>query len=658
MQISNLNEQNKALLSRILQEANYSDRDYFDKLSDHEAKYVLEILREYSDKGYSQLHNTLWEIDFTEKPVSIQKFISDPDYLGVLGRTIYPTWHDELGIVLGENSKILEWIISGSIGIGKTTISNVAQAYKAYKLMCLRNPQEYYEMMEAGVSTIGIAFFNITIDLAYKVTYSKFQGVLQSSPWFRERIKPNRNDSFVELTNGIGIILGSRVTHALGSDTVGGSMDETDFSTSVDNKQVKEAYNALDKRIGSRYTKFIYREAPGIMTLISSTVQDAESFLNLRMKNALSHPETVHVSCFPHWKVKPSDEEIKSYFYVFLGDNLNLPKIISPSEVLEYQEESLVEVPDIRFYREKFEDDLDRTILDYAGVRMGTKENLFLRNVDKLKECLDGRQIGHPFSGETLYVTIHNAENIQAAFKKDLFIKHYLGLNKFAPIINPSAGRFIHVDLAKNGDAAGFAMVHCSGHIQRDIPTEAGSVKRYKVPTFYLDFALEIKSQKNSEIDFDKIRDFIYYLNAQGVKIDGVSFDGYQSVDSLQLLKKSGLFDEKRVITLSVEAPEPYASFRNLIMEGRISMYNNSVLIGQIPKLLRDPDTGKVDHPKGGSKDISDAVCGAIEHCQRYHTQQDLGQIRGPLLNSTDYITNREVKNNVNEMDEDSFTKI
>ncbi len=657
---NNLNEDHKTLVARIIQEAGHSDRDYFNSLSDHEAKFVLNILREFGDKGYSPLYDTLWEIDFTEKPVSIKKFISDVDYMGKLGKTIYPTWHEELETVCGENSKILEWIISGSIGIGKTTIANVAQAYKAYRLMCLRNPQEYYEMMEEGVSTIGIAFFNITIELAYKITYSKFQGVMQSSPWFNQRITPNRNDSFVELTNGIGIILGSRATHALGADSVGGLMDETDFSTSVDNKQVKEAYNALDKRIGSRYSKFIYREAPGLMTLISSTVQDEGSFLNLRMKNAERHPDTVHISRFPHWKVKPSDEEVKSYFYIFLGDNLNMPKILTKEECSAYQEEAIIEVPDIRFYRDKFEDDLDQTILDYAGVRMGTRQNLFLRNVDKLKECLINRQMGHPFLSETIYVTIHNSENIQSAFKKDLFIKHYPGLNKFAPIINPGVGRFIHVDLAQKEDAAGISMVHCSGHIERDIPVDSGRVHRYRLPTFYLDFALEIKSQKGSEIDFDKIRDFIFYLNAIGVKIEGVSFDGFQSVDSLQLLKKSGIFDEKRIVKISVEGPEPYASFRNLIMEVRLSLYNNSVLINQIPKLLRDPDTGRVDHPKGGDKDITDSIVGALEHCQRYHTTIDLGQIRGPLVKATDYASNRDnnIQRDFNEMDEDSFTKI
>jgi hypothetical protein len=63
---------------------------------------------------------------------------------------------------------------------------------------------------------------------------------------------------------------------------------------------------------------------------------------------------------------------------------------------------------------------------------------------------------------------------------------------------------------------------------------------------------------------------------------------------------------------------KPYQSFKSAIYEKRIELYEDKLLIQEITELERSMDTGKVDHPDGGSKDKSDAVCGAMFNASKH----------------------------------------
>ncbi|AMM44821.1 hypothetical protein SP15_022 [Bacillus phage SP-15] len=52
--------------------------------------------------------------------------------------------------------------VTGGIGLGKSTIAVIGLGYSLHKLLCLKNPQEYYGLTKSSI--IGIAFFNITLD--------------------------------------------------------------------------------------------------------------------------------------------------------------------------------------------------------------------------------------------------------------------------------------------------------------------------------------------------------------------------------------------------------------------------------------------------------------------------------------------------------------
>lgn len=159
----------------------------FDQSTPLEQKQFLKILEELSDKGYSETLDTLYLVDFKEVPVSIDRFLCDPEYLGEsndCGNQIYPGWWDVYHDVFDSQRDIYEVILSGATRLGKTSSSVSMMAYMTYLLMCYRNPQKYFGLKE--VSRCTIAFANLTKELAEGVAFREYNDTLLKSNWFNK----------------------------------------------------------------------------------------------------------------------------------------------------------------------------------------------------------------------------------------------------------------------------------------------------------------------------------------------------------------------------------------------------------------------------------------------------------------------------------------
>jgi hypothetical protein len=176
----------------------------------------------------------------------------------------------------------------------------------------------------------------------------------------------------------------------------------------------------------------------------------------------------------------------------------------------------------------------------------------------------------------------------------------------------PGAPRFVHLDLSKTGDATGVAMGCVSEVRTIKRALRDGSYTTVTVPKIFFDFVLRVVPPVHGEIDYQKIRQFIFTLrNAYNFNIKKVTADTHQSVDMLQLLSKAGF--ETDIISLDRD-DSGYLSARMATNEGRIDMPFYSPLIEELPELVHNIEKakGKVDHKPGHSKDVADAWCGVI----------------------------------------------
>lgn len=94
-----------------------------------------------------------------------------------------------------------------------STVATYSMCYELYKLLCLKNPNRYYL---GAQETIWILFFNLSLGLAEKTMFGKFQKAVQSSPWFMKNgTVTGRTNLVYQPHKDVKIGLGSTEEHAL-----------------------------------------------------------------------------------------------------------------------------------------------------------------------------------------------------------------------------------------------------------------------------------------------------------------------------------------------------------------------------------------------------------------------------------------------------------
>ena len=195
--------------------------EIFSSMSAEEKEAVLQILND-AKSGNTDIYSSILFEDYEEVPVDIDTFIEDNRYIGKTtrqGSTIYPYWRNVLRNIFDPKNHYTEIVFTGAIGLGKTTIAIIGMAYVLYRLLCLKNPQEFYKLQEN--SKIVLAFFNVNLELSGNVAFGKMQSMLKESPWFLEHgeIKGRKNEVFVPDKN-IRFSIGSQAEHGLGQDII------------------------------------------------------------------------------------------------------------------------------------------------------------------------------------------------------------------------------------------------------------------------------------------------------------------------------------------------------------------------------------------------------------------------------------------------------
>jgi len=157
--------------------------------------------------------------------------------------------------------------------------------------------------------------------------------------------------------------------------------------------------------------------------------------------------------------------------------------------------------------------------------------------------------------------------------------------------------RYVHVDLGLKRDACGLAMAHCE-------PGSEGG----RAPLVVVELIHRVTPPEGGEVEFAGVRELVVALARAGWPIAQVSYDGYQSVDSRQILRRQGLSVKLVSVDRTLAA---YETLKEVLTQGRLRWPRHQALIEEC-KGLELVRGCKVDHRQGGSKDVADAVAGAV----------------------------------------------
>lgn len=575
------------------------------------------------------IRETMWLLDnpaFERRPATIREFLDEP-YLGIRAKVrpgLIEASEDIFGAEVSSEriSNFEAAMFTGAIGIGKTTFASIALPYMAHWVLCLKDPQDFYELLPG--SRIAFMQMSTSATHAKQVIFGDIKARINNSKWFAENFP--YDDKFtnqIRFPKDIWIIPGdSGETSFEGYNILAGILDEMDsHKKTLEKDYAEQGYNTIMSRIASRYVDNTDPEREGHKGLLIciGQMKSASGFANKKYKELKKDPKAKVVrmaiwESFGWDKYTRVDGSRNSFWY-----DIKRKRII-PSGVAELvdKKDHLIEVP--RAFLSQFENNPERALRDLAGIPPEAEDS-FISLTDRIEECRER------------WITRHGDESpVDDNPTQPKFARWFKAEN------DPRR-RAIHIDLAvsPNGDALGLAMGHIDSIVEVD-----GEKKPYIV----FDLLLRIKAMPGTEIMLQDVRRIIYHLRDDlRFRVTGVSLDGFQSTDTLQQLRKKRMSADYVSVDKSTL---PYEDLREAIYERRLEFppYQTYLVKGgderveiAIQELMRlQFDGKKVDHPPDGSKDVADAMAGVC-----YALMGDRNYRKG-VTSLTDYRERKELE--------------
>lgn len=529
--------------------------------------------------------------DFDERPATIAEFLG-PDYLNI-EKGVRPGVRRALIDIFGDESngeriaQVERAIFTGAIGIGKTTLASIALPYMCHWVLCLRDPQDFFDLLPG--SRIAFMQMSTSEDQAKEVLFGDIFARIEHSPWFKKFPHDPKFKNQIRFPKEIWVVPGdSAETTFEGYNILGGILDEIDSHRVTAKKDYAQTgYDTILSRIASRFGE------RGLLILIGQ--MKASLGFAARMYQDMRQDPKATTARMTIWesfgwtdkRYLHADGSRDSFWYDPRRKQI-VPDIILDTGLLSTREH-LIEVPTL--YRKPFEVHPEKALRDLAGIPplVGAA---FISMTDRIYEARDRWTVRH---GPDAPV----AETMSSA--------DFAGWFR-APDTLPRA---VHVDIAysSEGDALGLAM----GHVP-----EVKEIEGELRPVVVFDFLMRLKPVPGTQLILGDIRQILYHLRDDlGFKINTVTMDGFQSTDMMQQLQKRRF----NAVYLSVDRNKlPYQDLRDALYERRIEFprYQTFKRFGDterteiaIDELSQLVDVGnKIDHPSGGSKDLADAMAG------------------------------------------------
>ena len=633
----------KFLLTDLIQgDEQVIDRNDFEDLSNSEIERALALITDNPNLNKDEkddLLSNLWRINYKIKPpANINEFLTE-DWIGPTAGNLYAHLKKDLTTFYAPDTYKRNLILAAPISYGKSTLTSLAVLYVLTNCALLRNPKNFFGKADTA-ALVGV-LGSFTLGKAKQTLLSPFVNILQSSPKFRqvkmeqrvevvqrEELEDGSNrivwttaskmDGAIQFSGDLHLLLVSDPAALLGLNIIVGALSELSFfiEKGTSSEEIWRFYNDLKGRIYSRFDtnwwgRTIMDSSPNDMdkSPIDKYVFGGEASLDPRNMIVTS----------THWDVFP---EVHHRWYkdrtltfpVFRGSNGKPPKILdNESERNDYLPDEIYDMPiDLETLARN---DLIKTVKDYCGWPSGSQDKLIT----------DYTIIDRAFDPQlrNLYTFINCPANkdpkrmIWDQIYKQFFIE--TDHNRYSFYRASQELRFISVDQSLSQDMTGITMCHPEMDLQGNM-------------IIILDFTICIVPTIE-RINLESIYEFILDLDKLGnVKIAKITFDQFQSADTIQRLERAEYIVERFSVDTKMG---PYLSLVSWMKNERVKLGKNIYFknnMKSIQEVTSDAGNKKIDHSKGkvvmkdtadwnmsmmgvNAKDCSDSVCAAFHQC-------------------------------------------
>lgn len=522
---------------------------------------------------------------FDEKPVPVEEFVYGKEYLGLAPLSKHQMDMVKAGSQILKKEDLIrlygtvdgtkryeetfkEVIFMLGKGSGKDFCSTIMIAYIVYQLLCLKDPSAYYG--QARGEHIDILNIAINAQQAKNVFFKGFKKRIEDSPWFVGRYEA-KTDS-IEFDKDITVYSGHSERESWeGYNTFAVVLDEI-AGFAVDNntgneraKTAEDVYEMYSASVVSRFSDF------GKVVLLSFPRYRGD-FISKRYNDVIAEKQVVeHVE---HLVINPDLPHDAEYNIIEFMWEEDLIVAYKEPHVFALKRPSWIVNP-------------TKKVEDYTGQFLKNKTDALMRFACMPPDAVDGlfketKKVDDAFSGLSVYDEDGN-----------------MNVAEFAPLEGKKY--FIHADLAQVFDRCAVALAH----VDHWTKVRYGNATETIEPVVVVDMVRWWTPAKDKSIDLKEVREFIVSLSRKGFDIGVVTFDRWNSVEMMEYLDQKGLKTDR----LSV-AKKHYIDLLTVVNEGRVKGPEIDLLKTELKQLRVIKD--KVDHPRSGSKDLADAVCGAV----------------------------------------------
>jgi hypothetical protein len=535
---------------------------------------------------FDEFLEVLKDNNFEEIPVDAKTFVEGEDYLGqpplsdiqydIVEAMSQIYREEDLVDLLGEEEGRRyykkytknEIILQLGKGSGKDFTSTVACSYIVYKLLCLKDPARYFGKPSGdAIDIINVA---INAQQAKNVFFKGFKTKIEKSPWFAGKFYAKAES--IEFDKSITVYSGhsERESHE-GLNLLLAVLDEiSGFAQEIGtgNDQGKTAdniYKAFRASVDSRFPDL------GKVALLSFPRFPGD-FITEKYDNAIAEKDIIHKTHkfimnpdLPDnaegnsLEIEWEEDQIISYKYPGVFALKRPTWVVNPTRKVDD-------------FKVSFFTDMGDAMQRFACVPTFASD-AFFKQQDKVRACM------------TIRNPIDAGKRFDETFKPD-----------------PNKKYFVHADLAQKHDKCAVAIAHVEKWVSVQVMKDYEQV----VPMVIVDAVVYWEPKVEGPVNLSEVKQWIQNLRRQGFDIGMVSFDRWQSFDIQNELKAVGM----RTETVSV-AKKHYEDMAMLMYEERLAMPAIELLFQELTE-LKIMKNNRVDHPRKLSKDLADAVCGAI----------------------------------------------
>ena len=476
--------------------------------------------------------------------MTIEELLNDPYFLGERTKYLFPAHRDDIIELWYRRKEQNVYIFADNTGIGGGKTYKAGAIIFLLSLEVLTNSDFFQQFQLDPASRTAVICSSRDAKKAKEVTFQTLLPFFDCgfiNDYFRPMItkedteKVKRLPSVLHFPGNFSIFPGTgQEASALGYNVYGSIMDEVNYMTLVSESKrsrsgriydaAAEIFDAIKSRMKSRF--MIGGKQRGLMVLLSNPRYPGDFMEKLRIESR--RDTSIMFKSRTTWKAHPVGRHSLETFKFSVN---NLTVLDSDQTIdgrveaipMDYYEEAKSNPTD--FWR-RFGDTPIQSITPYFANSINVDMAINRKRVNPVDEMLN---------------------QLKTNFKcEDNF------------------PRFIHVDLGVTSDAACLCMCHADGVRSTMLPNK--EVSRDLTLNVVVDVLLLLDPKKlGVAIDFKAIREFIYELTERGFPISLVTFDRFQSVDSIARLRERGYIVENlsidrtsHAITLTAHKDEGY----------------------------------------------------------------------------------------------------